>query len=119
MCDDRLVPSLESLCAKWEMKEDVAGSTLMAIGSSAPEIVISCLTSISGGTDLELGIGSILGYLFSPFPHSPSSGLMAFLGVPCACALFAGRILEIKRRALIRDFLVYLFLLLLSSLAIV
>ena len=101
------------------MKEDVAGSTLMAIGSSAPEIVISCLTSISGGTDLELGIGSILGYLISPFPHSPSSGLMAFLVVPCACAIFAGRILEIKRRALIRDFLVYLFLLLLSSLAIV
>ncbi|KAK8797296.1 hypothetical protein WA158_004504 [Blastocystis sp. Blastoise] len=97
ICDERLVPALEALVAKWEMKEDVAGSTLMAVGSSAPEIVISCITALEGGESLELGVSSILG-----------SGLMAFLGVPCACALFAGQVLEVKRRALMRDFFVYI-----------
>ncbi|KAK8795700.1 hypothetical protein WA158_000356 [Blastocystis sp. Blastoise] len=94
--DAKLVPSLEALCDRWHMKEDVAGATFLAIGSAAPEIVISTITAIEGGDSLELGVSSIFG-----------SGLMGFLVVPGLCAVCAPEALQIKRRALVRDCLVY------------
>ena len=94
--DEKLVPALESLCDRWRMKEDVAGATFLAIGSAAPEIVISVITAIEGGESLQLGVSSIFG-----------SGLMGFLVVPGLCAMIAPESLLIKRGALIRDCVVY------------
>ena len=99
--DERLVPSLEALSDKWHLKEDVAGATLLAIGSSAPDIVISCITSFQGGDSMEMGVGSIFG-----------SGLIAFLILSSLSALFAPAILYVKRRALVRDFCFYVVILL-------
>lgn len=36
-CEDYFVPSLEQITDKLQMNSDVAGATLMAVGSSAPE----------------------------------------------------------------------------------
>ncbi|KAK8814303.1 hypothetical protein WA158_008165 [Blastocystis sp. Blastoise] len=95
--DIKLVPALEALSDRWQLKEDVAGATLLAMGSSAPDIVISCITSFEGGESMELGVGSIFG-----------SGLLAFLVLTGLSALFAPAALFVKRRALIRDFVFYI-----------
>lgn len=59
-----MVPSLEILCVKLNLKEDVAGASFLAFGASAPEIVISIITTIQGGDNVDLGIGSIVGFSF-------------------------------------------------------
>ena len=33
VADDHLVPSLETLCVRWNVREDVAGASFMAFGS--------------------------------------------------------------------------------------
>lgn len=54
------------------LKEDVAGASFMAFGASAPEIVISIITTIQGGDNVDIGVGSIIGYLLiSLFPVVP------------------------------------------------
>ena len=62
LCDEFLVPSLEILCVKLNLKEDVAGASFLAFGASAPEIVISIITTIQGGDNVDIGVGSIIGY---------------------------------------------------------
>ena len=61
ICDEFLVPSLEIMCVKLKLKEDVAGASFMAFGASAPEIVISIITTIQGGDNVDIGVGSIIG----------------------------------------------------------
>ena len=61
LCDEFLVPCLEILCVKLNLKEDVAGASFLAFGASAPEIVISTITTIQGGENVDVGIGSIVG----------------------------------------------------------
>ena len=39
VCDDYFVSSLEKICDKLNLSEDVAGATFMAAGSSAPELL--------------------------------------------------------------------------------
>merc|ERR1719320_576395 len=79
VCDDYMVPALETLCVRWGVQEDVAGATFMAFGSAAPEIIINAVQTIksrlnnptngppSGQDDVALGIGAIIG-----------SGMIAF-----------------------------------------
>jgi len=43
VCDDIFVPSLEVIGFKLRMNAEVAGATLMAIGSSAPELFTSII----------------------------------------------------------------------------
>lgn len=43
VCDYYFVPSLEVICAKLKLQSDVAGASLMAIGSSAPELFASMI----------------------------------------------------------------------------
>ena len=49
------------------LKEDVAGATFMAVGSSISVMLISFITIYHGGDYIDLGIGSVVGYL--PFIH--------------------------------------------------
>ena len=58
ICDDHFVPSLEVICERLELSEDVAGATFMAAGSSAPELFTS-LASVTA--DNEVGAGTIVG----------------------------------------------------------
>ena len=50
------------MSVKLRLKEDVAGDSFLAFGASAPEIVISIITTIQGGDNVDLGVGSIIGF---------------------------------------------------------
>jgi len=104
VCDDYMVPALETLCVRWNVQEDVAGATFMAFGSAAPEIIINAVQTIksrmkgpSGKSAnkqdaVALGIGAIIG-----------SGMIAFMIIPAICAIFSDEALSIKRRPFARD----------------
>ena len=93
---------LETLCARWNIREDVAGASFVAFGSAAPEIIINSITTIkSAGSDTgegaDLGVSAIIG-----------SGMIAFLLIPGCCGVFSNKVLPLKRRPLLRDSLTYL-----------
>eukprot|EP00756_Hemistasia_phaeocysticola_P039506 Hpha_TRINITY_DN16818_c0_g8::TRINITY_DN16818_c0_g8_i1::g.148349::m.148349 len=112
VCDDYLVASLETLCVRWSIREDVAGCTFMAFGSAAPEIIVNAVATIKAGSAdtgsgsggggssaTDLGIAAIIG-----------SGMIAFMLIPGLCGLFGPRWedgkefpLQLKRRPLLRD----------------
>eukprot|EP01060_Flectonema_neradi_P004694 TRINITY_DN13077_c2_g1_i1.p1 TRINITY_DN13077_c2_g1~~TRINITY_DN13077_c2_g1_i1.p1 ORF type:complete len:672 (+),score=118.52 TRINITY_DN13077_c2_g1_i1:47-2062(+) len=99
VCDDYLVASLETLCKRWGIREDIAGCTFMAFGSAAPEIIVNAVATIKaseGSTDL--GISAIIG-----------SGMIAFMLIPGFCGIFGGAEtpLVLKRRPLARDITAY------------
>ena len=119
IADEHLVCSLETLCVRWNVREDVAGASFMAFGSAAPEIIINAISTLKtvlasgregggeAGEDTSLGIGAIIG-----------SGMIAFSFIPGCCGLSATRPLELKRRPLGRDILAYSLALILLFLAI-
>ena len=82
---------------RWNIREDVAGCSIMAFGSAAPEILINVIGTAKGGSGTDLGVGAIIG-----------SGMIAFLVIPGACALAASKTLQLKQRPLLRDATVYL-----------
>lgn len=119
VADDHLVVSLETLCVRWSIREDVAGASFMAFGSAAPEIIINAVSTLKavfshqdgdcgeGGDDSALGIGAIIG-----------SGMIAFTVIPGCCGLATKAPLLLKRRPLGRDALAYLVALVLLHMAI-
>jgi len=100
VCDEYMVPALETLCRRWGIREDVAGATFMAFGSAAPEIIVNAVATIqsmSGGSTgdaqtTNLGVSAILG-----------SGMIAFSLIPATCAFSSSAPLMLKRRPLLRD----------------
>uniref|UniRef100_A0AAR2JT78 Sodium/calcium exchanger membrane region domain-containing protein n=1 Tax=Pygocentrus nattereri TaxID=42514 RepID=A0AAR2JT78_PYGNA len=79
VCDDYFVPSLEKICERLHLSEDVAGATFMAAGSSAPEL----FTSVIGVfiTKGDVGVGTIVG--------SAVFNILCIIGV---CGIFAGHV---------------------------
>ena len=61
ICDRYLVVSLETLCVRWNIREDVAGCFFMAFGSAAPEVLVSCIGTAKGAGNTDLGVGAIIG----------------------------------------------------------
>jgi K+-dependent Na+/Ca+ exchanger-like protein len=59
--DSYFVQSLELLSARLRLTSDVAGASLMAMGSSAPELFTSLLALVKGMELAELGAGTIVG----------------------------------------------------------
>ena len=55
------VESLELIAKRLRMTSDVAGATLMAMGSSAPELFTSLLALVKGIQHSNLGAGTIVG----------------------------------------------------------
>jgi len=55
------IPSLDTISHKTKMSDDAAGATLMAAGSSAPELFISIIAIMYGGDNFEIGVGTIVG----------------------------------------------------------
>ena len=114
VCDDHLVVSLETLCVRWEVREDIAGASFMAFGSAAPEIIVNAVSTVKAagkhtpgqvmsdndkaeaGEATSLGVGAIIG-----------SGIIAFSLIPGTCGIFAGQTLFLKRRPLLRDVTTY------------
>jgi K+-dependent Na+/Ca+ exchanger-like protein len=61
ICDNFFVPALDVIADTWKLPSDVAGATLMAIGSSAPELCIAFIAVFRGATHSEIGAGTIVG----------------------------------------------------------
>uniref|UniRef100_A0A3Q4IDM0 Solute carrier family 24 member 4b n=1 Tax=Neolamprologus brichardi TaxID=32507 RepID=A0A3Q4IDM0_NEOBR len=78
-CDEYFVTSLEKICEKLDLSEDVAGATFMAAGSSAPELFASVIgVFITHG---DVGVGTIVG--------SAVFNILCIIGV---CGIFAGQV---------------------------
>uniref|UniRef100_A0A8C6SP38 Solute carrier family 24 member 3 n=1 Tax=Neogobius melanostomus TaxID=47308 RepID=A0A8C6SP38_9GOBI len=90
VCDDYFVPSLEKICERLDLSEDVAGATFMAAGSSAPEL----FTSVIGVfiTKGDVGVGTIVG--------SAVFNILVIIGV---CGIFAVQPIRLSCWPLLRD----------------
>lgn len=95
VCDDYFVTSLERICEDLKLKNDVAGATFMAAGSSAPEF----FTSVIGVfiTKGDIGLGTIVG-----------SAVFNILFIVAICGLFSGRVLKLGWWPLTRDCVFYM-----------
>ncbi|XP_044515934.1 sodium/potassium/calcium exchanger 4 [Gracilinanus agilis] len=94
VCDDFFVPSLEKICEKLHLSEDVAGATFMAAGSSTPELFASVIgVFITHG---DVGVGTIVG--------SAVFNILCIIGV---CGIFAGQVVNLTWWAVCRDSVYY------------
>lgn len=59
--DKYFVVSLDVISKRMKMSHDMAGATLMAIGSSAPELFVSFIALFRPGDHGNIGIGTIVG----------------------------------------------------------
>ncbi|XP_066530888.1 sodium/potassium/calcium exchanger 4a isoform X2 [Hoplias malabaricus] len=94
VCDDYFVTSLEKICEKLHMSEDVAGATFMAAGSSAPELFASIIgVFITHG---DVGVGTIVG-----------SAVFNVLCIIAVCGMFAGQVVYLTKYSVFRDSFYY------------
>ncbi|XP_076613263.1 sodium/potassium/calcium exchanger 4 isoform X1 [Chaetodon auriga] len=94
-CDEYFVTSLEKVCEKLDLSEDVAGATFMAAGSSAPELFASVIgVFITHG---DVGVGTIVG--------SAVFNILCIIGV---CGIFAGQVVILTWWAVFRDSFYYI-----------
>jgi len=94
--DAFFVISLDEVAKRLDMPSDVAGASLMAVGSSAPELFIALAAVFQGGSHSEVGIGTIVG-----------SAVFNILVITGVSALLAEK-LEIKNGSVERDIIFYL-----------
>ncbi len=59
--DRYFIPSLDQIAKRFNMSHDMAGATLMAIGSSAPELFVSIIALVMPGDHKIIGLGTIVG----------------------------------------------------------
>jgi K+-dependent Na+/Ca+ exchanger-like protein len=59
--DKFFINSLDKISADLKLSSDAAGATLMAIGSSAPELFVALFAVLKPGNHDAIGIGSIVG----------------------------------------------------------
>ncbi len=94
--DRFFVESLDAISHRWKLPPSVAGASLMAVGSSAPELSIAVLSLFKeGGAHSDLGIGTIVG-----------SAVFNILVITGVCAVI--REAKIHLPAVIRDTVFYL-----------
>lgn len=60
--DEYFIVSLDQISQRFKIPNNVAGASLMAMGSSAPELFIALLALVTaGGSHSDMGIGTIVG----------------------------------------------------------
>lgn len=89
------IPALERISDRAKLSSDVTGTTLMAMGSSAPELFIALIAVFRPGGHEEIGMGTIVG-----------SALFNILVIIGASALARNATLSWK--PIIRDVIFYL-----------
>jgi len=91
VCDDYLVPTVDVMCERFQIPEDVAGATLMAFACNGPELLTNaCAIFI---THSAVGMGTIVG--------SAIFNVMVIVG---ACPIVAkGGVLDIPMSTFFRD----------------
>ena len=90
ICDDFLCPPIDVLCERFSIPDDIAGATLLAFGSSAPEIFMNVSATASGKVDLSLP--AILG-----------SAIIAFGFIPALCSFSVQKPMKLSTWPLLRD----------------
>ncbi len=55
------IPSLDDLGKRFKLSSDISGATLMAAGSSAPELAVVIVSLLKTGNHEAIGIGTIVG----------------------------------------------------------
>ncbi|WLE98086.1 MAG: calcium/sodium antiporter [Candidatus Electrothrix communis] len=95
MTDEYFIPSLDHISHLLDLPHNVAGASLMAMGSSAPELAIALTSLFQGsGEHSDVGVGTIVG-----------SAVFNILVITGASAL--ARPAKITLSVVIRDCLVY------------
>ena len=60
--DKFFIPSLDAISRRLNLSDEVAGASLMAMGSSAPELAIALMALfMGGGAHSDVGVGTIVG----------------------------------------------------------
>ena len=95
LTDGYFIVSLDEISDRMKLSNDVAGATLMAMGSSAPELAIAMIALIRPGGYSDVGIGTIVG-----------SALFNILVITGASAI--ARPLRITWTIVTRDVVVYI-----------
>ena len=71
------IPSLDEIGKKLKMTSDISGATLMAAGSSAPELAVVIVAVLKAGNHEAIGVGTIVGSaLFNLFVISGAALLI-------------------------------------------
>ena len=95
--DEYFVVSLDEVSKRLKLPSDVAGASLMAVGSSAPELFIALIAVFgAGGEHSEIGIGTIVG-----------SAIFNILVITGVAAVVAGKMV-MNGRSVERDIIFYL-----------
>ncbi|MEL6309470.1 MAG: calcium/sodium antiporter [Chloroflexota bacterium] len=94
--EEFFVISLDAVSQRFSIPSDVAGASLMAIGSSAPELFIALIAVFTGGDHADVGIGTIVG-----------SAVFNILVITGASAVIAEKMVMAKG-AIERDIIIYL-----------
>ncbi len=94
--DEFFIVSLDQISKRFKIPNNVAGASLMAMGSSAPELFIALLALvIAGGSHSDVGIGTIVG-----------SAIFNILVITGASAI--ARPAVITWRVVVRDVVMYI-----------
>ncbi len=80
--EEFFIVSLDEVSSRLKLPSDVAGASLMAIGSSAPELFIALMAVLIGGDHGDIGVGTIVG-----------SAIFNILVITGASAVVAGKLL--------------------------
>ena len=92
--DRYFIPSLDKIAHRFNMSHDMAGATLMAIGSSAPELFVAVIALLKPGDHSAIGVGTIVG-----------SALFNLLVIIGASAIV--RVAVLSWQPVVRDLLFY------------
>lgn len=98
--DDYFIDALDKIAEKLKMSSDAAGATLMAVGSSAPELFVAIFAVLRPGDHAGIGVGNIVG-----------SALFNILAITGATAIVRKAI--IAWQAVARDLFFYMIAILL------
>jgi K+-dependent Na+/Ca+ exchanger-like protein len=108
LTEDFFIPAIDRLAGKLKLSSDAAGATLLAAGSSAPELftaIIAVFGLAGGGSDIgDVGTGTIVG-----------SALFNVLVIIGAAAMY--KAVKLQWQPVIRDMVFYIISILVMLLA--
>ncbi|KAL0234166.1 hypothetical protein PCE1_001204 [Barthelona sp. PCE] len=109
VCDGYFVAAAETCVEVLKIPPSVGGATITAIGSSAPELFTSIAALIQGSDsgDSDLGLATIVG--------SAMVNLLVIIGLS---SIFAGKVLNLDYRPLLRDSFFYVLSIIILGVAL-